>query len=120
MSGHYLDAQQIGGLDHVGALHGVGQSTALPEIAAIEQQRAAGACVAAQPVDQRLQMREAAKLAEAACGLLEIEKREGVGVGAVRLDAEAVEEGAADQVRRLACHRADPEIDARLAKIDRF
>ncbi len=52
-------------------------------------------------------------------GLLEIEKGEGVGVGAVRLDAEAIEKGAADQMRRLALHRADAEIDARLAKIHR-
>ena len=119
MAGHRLDAEQVGGLDHVGTLHGVGQPAALPQIAAIEQQRTALSGVAAQAVDQRLQVCEAAELAEARGGFLEIETGEGVGAGAVRLDAEPVEEGAADQMRRLAGHRADPEIDARLAKIDR-
>ena len=65
MAGHRLDAEQVGGVDHVGALHGVGEAGALPEIAAVEQQRASGADVAAQAIDQRLQMREAAELAEA-------------------------------------------------------
>ncbi len=92
---------------------------ALPQIAAVEQQRAPGSRVAAQAIDQRLQMREAAELAEPRGGFLEIEKGESVGVGAVRLDAEAVEEGAADQMRRLSLHDADPEIDARLAEIHR-
>jgi hypothetical protein len=74
MAGHRLDAEQVGGLDHVGALHGVGKSGALPEIAAVEQQRAAGPTSPAQAVDQRLQMREAAELAEARGGFLEIEQ----------------------------------------------
>ena len=65
-------------------------------------------------------MREAAELAEAACGLLELEAGEGIGVRAVGPDAEAVEEGAADQMRRLPCHRADADIDAGLAEIHRI
>ncbi len=119
MAGHRLDAEQVCGLDHVGALHGVGLPGALPEIAAVEQQRAPGAGIGAQPVDQRLQMRKAAELAEPYRGLLEIEAGEGIGVGAVGPDAETVEKGAADQMRRPALHRADAEIDARLAKIHR-
>ena len=97
----------------------VGEAGALPEIAAIEQQRASCAGVAAQPVDQRLQMREAAELAEPRGAFLEIETGEGIGIGAIGLDAEAIEESLADQMRRLALHRADAEIDARLAKIHR-
>src|SRR6516162_2587223 len=38
---------------------------------------------------------------------------------AVRLDAEALEEGASNQMRRSACHLANAKIDARLAEIDR-
>src|ERR1700704_3654732 len=64
-------------------------------------------------------MREAAEPAEAGGGLFEIEEGESVGIGAVRPHAEAFEEGAADQMRRLAGHRADPEIDAGFAKIHR-
>ena len=116
MAGHRLDAEQVGGFDHVGALHGVGEAGALPEIAAVEQQRAAIADIAAQPVDQRLQMRKAAELAEPRGGLFEFETGEGIGVGAVGADAEAVEKGVADQMRRLARHRADAEIDAGLAE----
>jgi len=116
MAGHRLDAEQIGGLDHVGALHGVGKPRALPEIAAVEQQRTAGADIAAQAIDQRLQLRKAAELAEPNGGFYEIDTGEGIGVGAVGADAEAVEEGASDQMRRIAAHRAYAEIDARFAE----
>ena len=95
MAGHRLDAEQVGGVHHVGALQRVGKAGALPEIAAVEQQRAPGAGLAAHPVDQRLQMRKAAELAESPGGLLEFDAGEGIGVGAVGPDAEAVEEGAA-------------------------
>ena len=64
-------------------------------------------------------MRKAAELAEAGGGFLEIETAEGIGVGAIRLDSKSIEEGAADQMRRLSLHRGDPQIDARLAKINR-
>ena len=75
MAGHRLDAEQVCGFHHVGALHGVGEPSALPEIAAIEQQRAALSDVAAQTVDQRLQMRKAAELAEARRQLFRIRRR---------------------------------------------
>src|SRR3979411_2891741 len=64
-------------------------------------------------------MRKTAELAEACGGFLEIEKGEGVGVGAVGPDAESIEKGAADQMRRLSFHRTDAEIDARFAEIHR-
>src|SRR5205085_9629429 len=47
---------------------------------------------------------------------LELDAGESIGVGTVGADAEAVEEGASDQMRRIAAHRAYAEIDARLAK----
>ena len=37
MPGHRLDAEQVGGLDHVGARGRIGKSAALPEVAAVEQ-----------------------------------------------------------------------------------
>src|SRR6266513_370278 len=117
--GHRLDAEQVRGLDHVGALHGIGKPGALPQIAAIEQQRTFMSNIAAQALDQRLQLREAAELAEANSGFLEIEEGEGVGIGAVGPYSKPIEKGAADQMRRLALHRADPEIDTRLAKKNR-
>ena len=36
-----------------------------------------------------------------------------------RFDAEMLEKGAPDQMRRLATHRADAEVDARLPEPDR-
>src|SRR6185369_786717 len=116
MAGHRLDAEQVGGIDHVGALQRVGKPGALPEIAAVEQQRTPGADLAAQPVDQRLQMRKPAELAESPGGFFELNAGEGIGVGAVGPDTEAVEEGASDQMRRVAAHRTYAEIDARLAE----
>src|SRR6202043_3880658 len=103
-------------VDHVGALHRVGEPGPLPEITAVEQQRASLADVAAQPVDQCLQMRKAAELAEAQRGFLEINAGKGIGVGAVLADAKAVEKSFADQMRRLAGHRANADIDAGLAE----
>src|SRR3954451_19779864 len=95
--GHRLDAEQVGHLHHVGALHGVGEAGALPEIAAVEQQGASRTDIAAQAIDQRFQMCEAAQLAEACRGFLEIEAGKGIGVGAISPDSEPVDEGTADQ-----------------------
>ena len=61
-------------------------------------------------------MRKTAELAESSGSFLELDAGEGIGVGAVGADAEAVEEGASDQMRRIAAHRTYAEIDARLAK----
>ena len=61
-------------------------------------------------------MRKTAELAEPRRGLFELHTGEGIGVGAVGADAEPVEKGLADQMRRLAGHRADAEIDAGLAE----
>ena len=119
VAGHRLDAEQICRLDHVGALHDVGQPAALPQIAAVDEQRAAGAGLGAQAVDQRLEMREAAEPAVAVRGLGKVEIGEGVRLAAFRRDAEMLEERFADQMRRLAGHGADAEIDARLAEMDR-
>ena len=52
-------------------------------------------------------------------GLLIIEKCKRVGLAAAGRDAEMIEKGAADQMRRLAAHGADADIDARLAEINR-
>ena len=65
-------------------------------------------------------MREAAELAESLRGLFEFDAGEGIGVGAVGADAEAIEKGLADQMRRIALHRADAEIDAGLAEEHRL
>ncbi len=78
MPGHGIDAEQIGGLDHVGALHRIGLTGALPHVAAVEQERIARAGVRAQPVDQGFQMRKAAHAAVAVRGVLIIEEGEGV------------------------------------------
>src|SRR3954466_203337 len=118
MASHCLDAEQVCGLDHVGAVHGVGQSAALPQIAAVEQQRAPIPGLASQAVDQRLEMCEAAELAKTQGRLLEIETGEGMGVGAVALDAEPLQKSAPDEMRRLTCQRADPDVDARLAEMN--
>src|ERR1700738_1574116 len=69
--------------------------------------------------DQGLEMRKAAKLAKAHGGFLEIDGGEGIGVGTVGPDADPIEKGAADQMRRLSLHDADAEIDARFAEIHR-
>ena len=120
MAGHRLDAEQVCRLHHVGALHGVGQPGPLPEIAAVEQQRSALSDIIAQAIDERFQMRETTELAESRGRLFEVDAGEGIGIGAVGLDAETVEKGLADQMRRPAGHRADADVDTGLAEIDRL
>src|SRR4051794_23770791 len=65
-------------------------------------------------------MSKTAEFAESCSRLLEFEAGEGMGVGAVGTDAEAIEKGLADQMWRVALHRADTEIDAGLAEIYRL
>ena len=120
MPGHGVDAEQVSGVGHAGALRRKGVSGALPDVAAVEQQRIAGAGIRAQPVDQGFQMREAAHAAVAVRGVLKIEEGEGVGDPATRHDVEIFEEGAADDMRRFPAHIADADIDARLAEMDRL
>ena len=119
MARHRLDAEQVRGLDHPGALQGVGGAGALPQVAAVEQQGTSRAGVAAQPLDQRPQMRKAAEPAESNGGFFEVEGGESIGVGAIGRDPESIEKGAADQMRRPPLHRAEPEIDAGFTKIPR-
>ncbi len=116
MAGHRLDAEKVGGVDHVGALQRVGKPAALPEVAAVEQQRAPRAGLAAHPVDQGFQMRKAAELAESPSGFFKFDAGESIGVGTVGPDAEAIEKRPSDQMRRIAPHRSDADIDARLAE----
>src|SRR5438046_2821442 len=61
-------------------------------------------------------MRKAAELAEPPRGLPELDEGEGIGRGTVGADAEPIENRLADQMRRLAEHGADAEIDAGLAE----
>ena len=67
--GHGVDAEQIGRLHHVGAMHGVGEPLPCHQVAAVEQQRFSGAGVGAQAVDQGFEMGEAAQPAVAVRGL---------------------------------------------------
>ena len=120
MPGHGIDAEQIGGVGHVDALHHQGLAGALPHVAAVEQQRIARAGFRAQPVDQSFQVRKAAHAAVAVRGVLIIEEGEGVGDAAAGHDVEIFEEGAADDMRRFSAHIADADIDARLAEINRL
>ena len=120
VAGHGIDAEEVGGLDHVGALRRVGQAAALPQIAAVEQQRIAGAGVGAQPVNQRFQMGKAAHAAVTLRRLLKSRKVKACALAAAGRDAEMLEKRAADQMRRLAAHGADADIDARLTEIDRL
>ena len=60
--------------------------------------------------------RETAELAKSPGGFLELDTSEGIGIGAVGTDAEAIEKRLSDQMRWVAPHRADAEIDARLAE----
>ena len=97
-------------------VHSAG-GAALPGVAAVEQQRARAAGL--QPLDQRGQVREAADLAVAARGALEVE--EGVAHAPCAVPgrhAGLLQQVLAHQVRQLALHRAEPEVDAGLAEVD--
>ena len=120
MPGHGIDAEQIGGLDHAGALRRIGETGALPDVAAVEQQRIARAGFRAQAVDQGFQMRKAAHAAVAVRGVLIVEEGEGMRDATARRDVEVFQESAADDMRRFSAHIADADIDARLAEKNRL
>lgn len=88
MPGHRRDAEQIRGFDHISALREIGQTAALPQVAAIDQQRTSGGRRGAQHIDQSLEMSEAAQSAVPTSLLLEVEKGEGVSLGAACRNAE--------------------------------
>ncbi len=116
--GHEVDAEQLGGVDHVLGVGPQRGRRTLPGVAAIEQQRAGTRGL--EPLDQRRQVREAADLAVGARRLREVEVGEGVRLGRAGTDAEALEQRLADEVRRLAQGVADAEVDARLAEAHRL
>ena len=64
-------------------------------------------------------MREAADAAVGARRRLEVEEREGMSAGGARCDARLLEQLFAHQVRRSTGRLAQPQVDARLAKLDR-
>ena len=64
-------------------------------------------------------MGEAADLAVAARGLLEVEVRERMRRRRARPHAHALEQRLAHQVRQLSLHRPHAEVHARLAEVDR-
>ncbi len=64
-------------------------------------------------------MGEAAYPAILAGELLEVEIRVGIRLARVRLHAVMVEKGLTDQVGRATLHLGEPQVDARLAEVDR-
>ena len=116
MAGHHVDAQQLAGIDHVLALGPQRCAAALPGIAAVQQQRAGAA--GAQAFDQRGQMREAADLAVAPGGLLEVEVGQRMRLGRAGLDLGGFQQLLAHQVRQPALHVAHPQVHAGLAEVN--
>ena len=115
---HDVDAELQAGVDHVLAFGPQRGAGALPGVAAVEQQSAGPA--SAHPFDQRCKVGKAADLAVGLRGLFEIERREGVRLRRVRLQADLLEQLFADQVRDAPGRRADAEVHARLAEIHRL
>ncbi len=111
---HDIDAQQAGGLDHILAPGPQRGRRALPRIAAIEQQRAGA--LRADLFDQSRQVRKAAELTIGARLMLEIKMRERMREPGVRTDAVMFEQGRADQIRRLAGHAGNADVDARFSR----
>ena len=120
MPGHRLDAQKISGLDHVVAL----RRSASPLLARSPPSSRSERYSVPASVRRRsirvFKRGEAAHAAVAVRGVLVVEEGEGVRRAAARRDVEAIEQRAADQVRRPAAHVADADIHARLAEKDRF
>ena len=117
VSGHDIDAKQLRGLHHVLAAGPQGGRRALPAVAAIEQQRTGA--LRAHFFDERREVGKAADSAERARVVLEIEMRESVRQPCMRADAVMSERRLADQVRGLAGHATDADIDAGFAKVRR-
>ena len=116
VQGHDVDAERELGVDHVLALGPHCGARALPGIAAVEQQRAGTLRLDA--FDERREMGEAADLAVDAGVAFEVEIGKGVSETRVGRNLEMLEEILADDMRRLARHSRDADVDVRLAEID--
>lgn len=112
-----VDAEQARGLQHVFAPCPERGRRAVPVVAAVKEQGARS--TRPQALHQRREVREAARLAVDARGALEIQMAEGVRLRARRRDAEAPQQGLADQVRRAARGRSNAEVRVGLAEIVR-
>jgi hypothetical protein len=117
MRGHELDAEQLLRADHVRAVRPEGRRRALPAVAAVEQQRVRAR--GAQALHQRREVREAADLAIALRGALEVEVCERVGLGRSLGEVEMPEKSLAHEMRRLAGRRPGADVDRGLAEVDR-
>ncbi len=115
--GHHVHTQLKAGVDHVLAVAPHRLASALPGIAAVQQQCAGTR--GAHLFDQCRQVREAAHLAVGVGRVNIVETGESMRLNRVWLDTEMLEQRVADQMRRQAAHRTDAEIDLRLAEIHR-
>ena len=89
----------------------------MPGITTIKQQGTG--TVGADFFDQRRQVSEAAHLAVDTGQLLEVQICKSVGVEGVGLEVEMIQEVITDQMRNLAPHAANAEIDIGFTEIDR-
>jgi len=117
MAGHDVDAEQPACVDHVLAPGPQRRGRALPGVAAVEQQRARTAGL--EPLDERGQVREAADRAVALGRAFEVEAGVGMRERAARGDVRCLQEALADQMRPVPGHRAETEVDAGLAEVQR-
>jgi hypothetical protein len=115
---HHVHAEQVAGADHVHAAGPVGGARALPGVAAVQQQTVAVAALGAHPLDQGLEVGEAANHAELVGRLVKVEEGEGVGIDGPGGDAEVLEEGVSDDVRGLAQRGTQANVDVGLPEVD--
>ena len=119
VAGHRVGLQELHAVGHVLALGLQRAERTLPGVAAIEQQHAVAAALRPHRLDDR---RGTVETADAAIGLrqrLEVLEGQRIGVRRFFRNAVALQERLAGDVRRLALGVADPEIERRLAEIER-
>ena len=109
MTGHDIDAQQLGRIHHVLALGPQRGGATLPGVAAVQQQGTGP--VGLELLDQRGQVRKTADLSVLAGGAFKIEKSKRVGFSATRLDACRLEQVFAHEMGQSALHAAHAKID---------
>ncbi len=117
MARHHVHTQSQASVDHVLPFGPQGGGRALPGVAPIEQERAGTRSLKA--LDQRGQVRKTAHPSVAPGRLLEIQMGERVGEFRACPHVGKLEQVVAHQMRQLAAHVADADVDIGLPEMDR-
>ena len=113
---HHVHTQQFAGIHHILAVGPQRGTGALPGITTVEQQRTGTAAL--HTLDEGSQMRKASHLAVASGRLFIVQIGQRMSLRRAGSDASHLEQVLTHQMRQVALHRTQSDVDAGLTKMD--